>query len=314
VGSEGAMSTPSLTQQSEKPALATRLMIFAGDIKISHTVFALPWAMLSMVLAARTSPGGLTILKVILILICMITARTAAMSANRLLDSKLDALNPRTARRAIPGGKLSRGFVGAALSLCAAGFVAACLGFWFTYGNPWPALLSPLVLAFVCAYPFLKRWTRLCHYYLGAALGLAPICAWVAVRGDLELPPVLMSLAVLFWTAGFDIIYACQDFKSDCELGIFSVPAKLGIGRALWVSRATHGACVAALVALGLVVPQFGVLYWIAVSIAVVLLAVEHSLVKPTDLSKVGLAFFTVNGVISVAIGLLGILDIVRHS
>lgn len=302
-----------MSTHAQQHSLIAKLMIFAGDIKVSHTVFALPWAMLSMVLAARSSPAGLTVLKVILILLCMITARTAAMSANRLLDAKLDALNPRTARRAIPGGNLSSRFVATALTLCAAGFIASCLGFWFAYANPWPAVLSPLVLMFVCAYPLLKRWTRLCHYYLGAALGLAPICAWIAVRGDLEWPPVLMSAAVLFWTAGFDIIYACQDYKSDCELGVFSVPAKLGIARALWVSRATHGLCVAALVALGLTVAQFGLLYWSAVLIASGLLAVEHNLVKPTDLSKVGHAFFTVNGCISLLVGTLGILDVLRR-
>jgi 4-hydroxybenzoate polyprenyltransferase len=302
-----------MTTQPLQRSLGWRLAVFAGDIKVSHTVFALPWAVLSMVLAARGRPNGLSPLIVILILLCMVTARTAAMSANRLLDARLDAQNPRTVRRAIPGGMLSARFFGAALALCAAGFVAACLGFWLEFGNPWPVVLSPLVLVFVCAYPLLKRFTRLCHYYLGMALGLAPICAWIAVRGDLALPPVLMSAAVLFWTAGFDIIYACQDFHSDRELGVFSVPAKLGIGPALWVSRGTHLICLGALVTLGLIVPQFRLFYWIAVGLAAVLLAVEHSLVRPGDLSKVGHAFFTVNGIISLLIGLLGIADIMRQ-
>jgi 4-hydroxybenzoate polyprenyltransferase len=288
-----------------------RLAIFAGDIKISHTVFAMPWALLSMVLAGHTSADGLSILKIALIVLCMITARTAAMSANRLFDAKLDALNPRTARRAIPGKALSPAFVWAALAICATAFIGACLGFWLAYKNPWPVLLSPLVLLFICSYPLLKRFTRLCHYYLGAALGLAPICAWVAVRGDLQLPPVLMSAAVLLWTAGFDIIYACQDFNSDRDLGIFSVPSKLGIARALWVSRITHAACVGVLIAMGLFIPQFALLYWIAVGLAIVLLVTEHLLVRPKDLSLVGHAFFTVNGIISMMIGVLGILDII---
>jgi 4-hydroxybenzoate polyprenyltransferase len=293
--------------------MKNRLAIFAGDIRISHTVFAMPWALLSMVLAAHRAADGLTLLKIILILLCMVTARTAAMCANRLLDAGLDAKNPRTARRAIPGGLLSPRFFAAVLAICAAAFIAACLGFWLAYRNPWPVLLSLPVLLFVCSYPLLKRFTRLCHYYLGAALGLAPVCAWVAVRGELQWPPVLMGAAVLLWTAGFDIIYACQDFQSDRELGIFSVPAKLGIGPALWVSRCTHLACLGFLVLLGMTVPEFGLLYWTAVALAAALLSTEQSLVRPGDLSMVGHAFFTVNGIISLLIGLLGITDILRR-
>jgi len=296
-----------------RQSFASRLAIFAADIKISHTVFAMPWALLSMTLAAHRTPGGLTLAMVALILICMVTARTAAMSANRLLDAKLDALNPRTAGRAIPGGKLSARFVAAILFASCAGFIIACFGFQFCDRNPWPVIVSPLVLALLCAYPLLKRFTRLCHYWLGAALGLAPICAWVAVRGDLAWPPVVMSCAVLLWTAGFDIIYACQDFQSDRQLGVVSVPARIGIGPALWVSRFTHLLAVVALIALAIIVPEFGGLYRAAVVIAVLLLIVEHSLVRPGDLSKVGHAFFTVNGIISLLIGLLGIADVIRH-
>jgi 4-hydroxybenzoate polyprenyltransferase len=298
---------------SQDAAMTRQLADFAGDIRISHTIFAMPWALLSMVLAAHRTPGGLTILTIGLILLCMISARTAAMSANRLLDAKLDAANPRTAGRAIPAGRLSITFVAAALAVCVAVFILSCLGFYLAYANPWPALLSPLVLAFICAYPLLKRFTRLCHYYLGAALGLAPLCAWVAVRGSLSLPPVLMGAAVLLWTAGFDIIYACQDFACDRAAGLHSVPAGLGIGPALWVSRATHLVCLGLLVILGLTVPEFGPLYWLAVVLAAALLATEQSLVRPGDLSKVGHAFFTVNGIISVLIGLLGIADILRR-
>jgi 4-hydroxybenzoate polyprenyltransferase len=296
-----------------RPSILSRLAIFAGDIKISHTVFAMPWALLSMVLAAHRTPGGLTVATVLLILVCMITARTAAMSANRVLDAKLDALNPRTARRAIPGGKLSARFVGSVWAISAAAFILTCAGFWLINRNPWPVMMSPLVLAFLCSYPLLKRFTRLCHYWLGAALGLAPICAWVAVRGDLALAPIVMSCAVLLWTAGFDIIYACQDFESDRLVGVISVPAKIGIGAALWVSRITHALCVAALITLAVIVPEFGMLYRVAVGMAVILLIVEHSLVRPGDLSKVGHAFFTVNGVISLMIGVLGIADVIRH-
>jgi 4-hydroxybenzoate polyprenyltransferase len=178
------------------------------------------------------------------------------------------------------------------------------------YGNRWPLLLGPIVLAVLGAYPLLKRFTQLCHYYLGMCLALAPACAWIAIRGEVTLPPILMAAAVMLWTAGFDIIYACQDYESDRATGVFSVPAKVGVAAALWIARLTHAACVAALVWLGLAVPQFGTIYFVAVAIAVVLLLVEHSLVGPRDLSKVNVAFFTINGVISLVVGAMGIADV----
>ena len=287
--------------------LAERLKVFAADIKISHTVFALPFALLSTFLAA----DGLPKLGVLgLILVCMVTARTVAMAANRLLDASLDALNPRTAGRAIPGGRLSKSFYATVLAACGVAFLAASAAFFFAYHNPYPILLALPVLVFLSAYPLLKRFTRLCHYYLGAALALAPVCAWLAVNGSLAPPPLWMAGAVLCWTAGFDIIYACQDYRSDVECGVFSVPAKIGIARALWVSRLTHVACVAMLIGLGRSSAGLGPLYWTGVAIVLLLLVVEHSLVRPDDLSKVGLAFFTVNGVISVLLGTLGIVDV----
>jgi 4-hydroxybenzoate polyprenyltransferase len=289
------------------PNFAKRLAAFAQDIKLSHTLFAMPWALLSTFVAAGGSPRSG---QFALIVLCMVTARTVAMAANRLLDAELDRANPRTARRAIPSGALSRPFVLFTLLACAAAFVGSTAGFWLVYGNVWPVALSVPVLLFVSAYPLLKRFTRLCHYYLGAALALAPVCAWVAIAGTIAPPPLWMAAAVLCWTAGFDIIYACQDYESDVATGVFSVPSKLGIGGALWVARATHVACGAMLVMLGRSVPSFGALYWAGVAIAVVLLIVEHSLVKPNDLSKVGLAFFTINGVISLVLGALGIADV----
>ncbi len=289
-----------------------RICVFAGDIKISHTVFAMPWALLSTVMASRLVPGHLAG-KLGLIVVCMGTARTVAMAANRLLDARLDALNPRTARRAIPSGSLSRGFYLAMVAACILLFIAAAGGFWWLAKNPWPIILAIPVLAFVSGYPLLKRFTRLCHYYLGAALALAPICAWVAVTGRIDLPPLLMAGAVLLWTAGFDVIYACQDYQSDLQTGVISVPVKLGLAGALWVARLTHLGCVALLIVLGLTSPLLGTLYFIGVGLAVVLLVVEHSLVKPNDLSKVNLAFFTINGLISLAMGTLGVIDVLRH-
>ena len=288
-------------------SLGAKLDHFARDIKISHTVFALPFALLSTFLAA----GGLPKLGVLLlILVCMVTARTVAMASNRLLDAALDARNPRTANRAIPSGRLSKRFYAFILAACGLAFLSATAFFWFLYRNPYPILLALPVLLFLSAYPLLKRFTRLCHYYLGAALALAPVCAWLAVRGSLAAPPLWMAGAVLCWTAGFDIIYACQDYLSDVECGVFSVPAKIGVGPALWVSRLTHLVCVGMLAALGRSSPALGTLYWTGVGIVVLLLVVEHTLVRPDDLSKVGLAFFTVNGIISVLLGTLGIIDV----
>ena len=289
------------------PSLPAKLSMFARDIKISHTVFALPFALLSTFLAAGgvPAPG-----KLLLILVCMVTARTVAMAANRLLDARLDALNPRTAARAIPSGKLSASFYAAVLAACGLAFVGATAGFWFAYANPLPLILSLPVLLFLCGYPLLKRFTRLCHYYLGAALALAPVCAWIAVTGSLAPPPLWMAAAVLCWTAGFDIIYACQDYQSDLQCGVFSVPAKIGVGPALWVSKLTHVVGVAMLVALGLSSAHLGALYFTGVAAAILLLVVEHGLVKPNDLSKVNLAFFTFNGIISLLLGTLGVVDV----
>ena len=284
-----------------------KLAVFAGDIKIHHTVFALPFALLSTFLAAGGVPRAGILL---LILICMVAARTVAMGVNRLLDAKVDARNPRTARRAIPSGVLSARFYVLVVALCSATFVAAAASFQIFYHNPWPLVFSVPVLAFLSAYPLLKRFTRLCHYWLGASLALAPVCAWVAVRADLEMPPVWMFVAVLFWTAGFDIIYACQDYEVDVRDGLFSVPAKIGIGKALWAARLTHVVCAAALVMLGFSSPQFGPIYFTGVALAGTLLVTEHALVSEKNLSKIGLVFFTMNGILSVVLGTLGILDV----
>ncbi|MFT3786456.1 MAG: UbiA-like polyprenyltransferase [Tepidisphaeraceae bacterium] len=285
-----------------------RLSAFAADIKLSHTVFAMPFALLATVLAARSQHAWPAVGQLLLIVGCMVFARSFAMGMNRLLDAKLDATNPRTARRAIPSGTLSTRFVLATVALCAIGFIATTAGF-LVYRNLLPLALSIPALTFVGAYPLLKRFTRLCHYYLGAALGLAPICAWIAIAGRVDWTPVLLGLAVTCWTAGFDVIYACQDYESDRATGIFSIPAKLGIGRALWVARGTHVVCVTLLIAAGLVNHDLHALWYAGVAITVALLVYEHSLVKPSDLSKVNLAFFTLNGIISIVLGTLGIVD-----
>jgi len=289
-----------------------RAVAFARDIKLSHTVFAMPWAVLATLLAWRAAPD-LLIAKLALIVGCMVTARTAAMSANRLLDADLDGLNPRTAGRAIPSGRLSRRFYLAALVLSALFFCLLASGFWLLFRNAWPALLALPVLGFICTYPLLKRFTALCHLHLGAALGLAPICAYVAVAAALDWTPVLTAGAVMLWTAGFDIIYATQDYHSDLQTGVVSLPSRLGIGPALWVARLTHAAAAGLLLLVGVSSPHLGTLYFVGAATAILLLIVEHAIVRADDLSKVGIAFFTLNGLVSLLVGTLGAIDVLLH-
>jgi 4-hydroxybenzoate polyprenyltransferase len=297
----------SLDAEAQRRGLGAQCAALARDIKLSHTLFALPWAVLAMFLAADSVPAtGITLL----VLACMVCARSMAMTMNRLLDAGLDARNPRTSNRAIPGGRMSRAFEAGAVVLTSMVFMLCTAGFWWLYGNVWPMLLSVPVLAFIAVYPLLKRFTRLCHYYLGAALGLAPVCAWIAVRGDLACPPVLMGAAVPFWTAGFDILYACQDLKSDLETGVFSVPTKLGLHGALRVARLTHAASWLFMLLLWKITPQLGPLFLAAVALALLLMIVEHALVWSGDMRRLPLVFFTLNGVLSVVVGVLGVADV----
>jgi len=197
-----------------------------------------------------------------------------------------------------------------AVLACAAAFVVAAAGFWWANHNPLPLLLSVPVLLFISAYPLLKRFTRLCHYYLGAALALAPVCAWVAVRGDVAAAPLLMAAAVLLWTAGFDILYACQDLESDLLTGVYSVPAAIGVGGALWAARLTHLASWLFMLLLWKHTPVFGALFLAAILLALGLMVLEHALVWGGNLKRLSLAFFTLNGVLSLVIGVLGVMDV----
>src|SRR5262245_47501010 len=213
--------------------MLTRLRHILEMIRFSHTLFALPFALLAACLAWRqnTVDGRpLRWQEMAGILLCMVCARSMAMAFNRLVDRRIDADNPRTASRHLPAGILSVATVAGFCVACAAGFVASTLLFW---PNPWPLTLSLPVLLFLCGYSYAKRFTSLCHYWLGAALSLAPIAAWIAIRGDIAWPPVLLAGAVLFWVGGFDIIYACQDVAFDHERGLFSIPARLGVGKSL---------------------------------------------------------------------------------
>jgi 4-hydroxybenzoate polyprenyltransferase len=267
------------------------IAVFAEAIKLSHTVFALPFALAAAFLAAGAVPAPLLLLKIAL---ACAFARTAAMAFNRWADSDFDRENPRTARRAVPAGELSPGFMLAAAAAAASAFVASAA--WI---NALAFALSPVALAVLLGYSYMKRITSLSHAVLGLALGLAPLGAWIAVRGEFAVVPILLGLAVLAWTAGFDIIYACQDFDFDRRAGLLSIPSRWGIARALSISRALHAAAVALLAGVG-AAAGLGALYAAGVAVVALLLFLEHRMVSPHDLSRVSVAFFTLNGLVSV--------------
>ena len=277
-------------------------------IRFSHTVFALPFALSSAALAWKSRPGwswpGFT-LELTGILLCMVFARSAAMAFNRLADRRYDALNPRTAGRHLPSGKLTVPAVRLFLGGCAAGFVASTGLFLLDDPpNPWPLILAGPVLLFVCTYSYTKRFTVLSHFWLGASLLLAPVAAWVAIRGLQSLAvPAVLGLAVLFWVAGFDILYACQDIDFDRQARLSSVPAWLGVRASLRAALACHLVMVLLLLALDWVAwPYLGVIYLAGVAAVAGLLVYEHALVRPDDLSQVNQAFFHVNAVVSLGL------------
>jgi 4-hydroxybenzoate polyprenyltransferase len=270
-------------------------------IRFSHTIFALPFALLSATLAwQETAFRWLDLLGIVL---CMVLARSAAMAFNRLMDRDVDAANPRTARRHLPAGLLTPAAVWCFTVVCAAGFVAATL----LFANPWPLYLSVPVLGFIGAYSLTKRFTALSHFWLGASLCLAPIAAWIAIAGPERLAaPIVLGLAVLFWVAGFDIFYACQDVDFDVRVRLHSVPAAVGVPASLRIAAGCHAVMVALLIALyWAAAPHLGVLYLVGIAGVAALLIYEHWLVRPDDLSRVNQAFFHVNGIISVGLFLL---------
>lgn len=281
-------------------------------IRFSHTLFALPFALLAAVMAWAANGGeGLRPpfrwQELLGILVCMATARSAAMSFNRLADRRLDALNPRTESRHLPRGILSTASVAAFTIVCSLGFVAGTL--LFLPGNRWPLYAALPVLVFLFAYSYTKRFTVLSHFWLGMALGLSPLAAWVAIRAELAWPPVVLGGAVLLWVAGFDILYACQDVDFDRRMRLASVPAWLGVPGALRAAAACHAGMVAMLALLAVIYP-FGWLYRAGVATIAALLIYEHALVRPNDFSRVNQAFFHVNAVVSVGLFLVGTLDL----
>ncbi len=260
-------------------------------IKWEHSIFALPFALTGAMLAASGWPRPVQFFWIVL---CMVSARSAGMAFNRWADAELDAVNPRTSMRAIPAGLLSRGFVGWFTLLCSALFIASAARL-----NRLTLLLSPLALAIVLGYSYAKRFTRWSHLILGLALGVAPSAAWIAIQGTLDPRIVVLTLIVLCWVGGFDMLYACQDAAHDRAAGLKSLPAAIGIAGAFTIARCLH----VIMLALSLWLAHLfglGPVAWIGIALVAALLFYEHSIVSPTDLTRMNAAFFTMNGVVSI--------------
>ena len=270
-------------------------------IKVEHSVFALPFAIISALVAARGLPDLNTLFW---ILIAMVSARSCAMAFNRVVDYRFDRLNPRTQKWPLAAGLLTSRFVIVFILICSALFIFAAYQL-----NSLAFLLSPLALAIVFFYSFTKRFTALSHWFIGLALGIAPAGAWIAVRGSLDWLPCWLSLAILFWTAGFDLIYSCQDAEFDRTHGLHSIPSRFGIATSLNISRLCHVATILLLIAFG---NRAGLGWWYFAGISIVagLLFYEHTLVAADNLSRVNEAFFTVNGLIAVLLLLFCSLDL----
>jgi 4-hydroxybenzoate polyprenyltransferase len=283
-----------------------RLRLTLEMIKFEHSVFALPFALTGALLAFRQTGYGYApaARKILWICLAMVGARSAAMAFNRLVDAPIDARNPRTRMRHLPAGLVSRGFAWIFVAISAAVFFLAAGAL-----NSLCLRLAPVALGLVLFYSFTKRFTSFSHLVLGFCLGVAPAAAWIAVAGSLDLRILWLTAAVTFWTAGFDIIYSCQDYEFDGEQGLFSIPRSIGIAGALLAARALHVLMVLCLLALVLTL-HLGVLALAGVACVVAILAYEHSLVKPNDLSRVDAAFFTMNGYVSVLFFLFWAADI----
>ena len=274
------------------PGFFSKLSTTLSMIKFEHTLFALPFAFLGAIMAANGLPAWR---QVIWITVAMVGARSAAMTFNRIVDREIDAKNPRTARRELPTGQLTLGFAWAFLYASIAVFLVASYSLnWLTFA------LSPVALLCVLGYSYAKRYTSLAHLLLGLALAIAPSAAWIAVTGSLNDPaPILLSLFVVMWTAGFDVLYACQDYDYDRRVGLRSIPARFGIGRSLWIARLFHFQAFFVLLVLWLVTGMS----WVSlagVGLVTALFVYQHSLLKPTDLSRMNAAFFTTNAFVSV--------------
>jgi len=291
-------------------SLTQRLRITLEMIKIEHTLFALPFAFLGAALAARdvpSQPARFWVSKLLWITIAMIGARSAAMTFNRIADRGMDAANPRTAARALPAGLLDLRFATVFTIISAAVFLLAA-----SQLNRLTLILSPIALGSVLLYSYTKRLTSLSHFVLGWCLAIAPSGAWIAIQGKLTLVPALLSLSVMIWTAGFDVLYACQDYEFDRGAGVYSIPSRFGISGALWIARGIHALMFASLVVF-LLNAHLGLLGLIGVIATGALLVYQHSIVKANDLSRLNGAFFTTNAFVSVILLVTISADILLH-
>ena len=276
--------------------MAGRIRTVLDMIKFEHSIFALPFALTGSLLAARfTSHGWPSWRQILWIVIAMVSARSAAMTINRIADLRYDKENPRTKMRALATGALSVTFARIFTLVAVAIFVIAA---WQL--NPLALKLSPVALAILFFYSFTKRFTNFSHLFLGFALGVSPAAAWIAITGHLDLRMLILCAAVTLWVAGFDVLYACQDVAFDRSAGLFSIPKRFGIATSLWIARVMHVGVIALLAWLA---ASFALPWpaWIGIAVVAALLAYEHSLVKPNDLSKLDAAFFTLNGYISIS-------------
>lgn len=283
-----------------------RLQHLLELVRFSHTVFALPFALLSAMIAWHLPDSPFRWEHLLGILLCMVFARSAAMAFNRIVDRRIDAGNPRTATRHLPAGILNLPTVVAFTLVCSVGFVVSTLLF---LPNQWPVILSTPVLLFLLGYSYAKRFTVWCHYWLSAALMLSPLCAWVAIRGEIAATPALLSAVIFFWVGGFDILYSCQDADFDRQQRLHSIPARWGIPTALRLAMISHLLTIAGLFTLWYCA-GLGTIFLMGVAAVSVLLLYEHSLVRPTDLSRVNLAFFHVNAIVSLGLLLIGAADL----
>ncbi|HSL91116.1 MAG TPA: UbiA-like polyprenyltransferase [Candidatus Limnocylindrales bacterium] len=278
-----------------------RIGVYLEMVKVAHTVFALPFALMGAFLAAGGMPSGRTVFYVVL---AMVGGRSAAMGFNRVVDAEIDARNPRTKGRAIPAGQVSKPMAGVfiflsvlLLMLSAAKLNSLCLK------------LSPVLLLLLFSYSYTKRFTWMSHVVLGLCLGTAPLAAWIAVTGAFDPRILVVSFAVLCWVAGFDVLYALQDIEFDRSMGLHSIPRFLGVGRSLWVARAFHFA-MAALLLLGYHIFRLGGWYLAGWGLCVAVLVYEHAILSEDDLSRLNVAFFNLNGVVSIALCLFTYLDL----
>ncbi len=285
------------------PKLKDKIVDYASLVKFAHTVFALPFAMVGFFMAWREHPDIPVLQLLVAVILCMFFARNAAMSFNRWADWRIDQKNPRTISREIPAGKINPK---QALFFCVLNCVLFIATTWFI--NRLCFFLSPVALFVVLGYSFTKRFTSLAHFVLGLGLGLAPIGAYLAVTGKFEVTPLLLSVAVFLWTAGFDIIYALQDEDFDKTQGLRSIPALLGVKRALRLSLVVHLLSILFVVGVG-ISGQFHYLYWMGVVAFSALIARQHLIVKPDDLRRVNAAFFTANGMASILFAAFAISD-----